>query len=159
MPHHIARQQRHEEVRSMGATGVSPFENDDALDFLDELEDAQADERPALVQRVLRRVLRSRGYVEAPSMAEAVAAAAVVAVSADPPDEPRETIHHEPYLPAWVLSEPLEVDDDLFELARRTFDRALNPDDNEWWEMWTGAGLTSDVQESIDRYKDRLGAE
>ena len=140
----------------MGATGTGPFQNDDALDFLDELEDAQPDDRPRLVRKAIRGVLRSAGYVEAPSMAEAVAAAAVVAVSADPPDEHGESLNHEPMLPSWVLTDPLEVDDDLSELARQAFDRALDPVDNEWWELWTDAGLTPEVRESIDRFRDLL---
>jgi hypothetical protein len=143
----------------MGATGVGPFENDDALDFLDGLEDADPDQRPAMVRRALRGVLRSPGYVAAPSMAEAVAAAAVVAVCTDPPDEHAATINHEPDLPSWVLSEPIDVDDDLSELAERTFERALDPDDNEWWDLWVGAGLVTDVRESIDRFRDLLGVE
>ncbi len=141
----------------MGATGTGPFQNDDALDFLDQLEDAEPEDRPRLVQKAMRTVLRSTDYIEAPSMAEAVAAAAVVAVCADPPDEHVESLNHEPMLPGWVLTDPLEVDDDMNELARQAFDRALDPADNEWWELWTDAGLTPDVRESIDRFRDLLG--
>ena len=41
-------------------------------------------------------------------------------------------------------------------MARQSFDRALDPVDNEWWELWTDAGLTPEVRESIDRFKDLL---
>ena len=81
----------------MARVRTGPFENDDALDFLDDLEGSDAEERPAKVLKVLRRVVAAEDYIEAPQMAEAVAAAAVVAASEDP-----DTAMGEPYLPAWL---------------------------------------------------------
>jgi Domain of unknown function (DUF4259) len=131
----------------MGTLGTGPFENDDALDFLDSLEDADADKRPRRVADALRRVVGTTDYLEAPLMAEAVAAAAVVAGSADP-----DAVAGEPYLPVWLDEEPLEVDEGLADLATQALHRALRHDDNEWWELWDEAEATDEVTDVVSRY-------
>jgi hypothetical protein len=136
----------------MGATGAGPFENDDALDYLDDLEDSEPAERRKKVVAAMERVLGDQGYIEAPSMAEAVAAAAVVAASDDP-----ESAAGEPYLPPWLDDEPLEVDERREELATQTLHRALRHDDNEWWELWEEADASDEVTEVLSRYLDTLG--
>ena len=136
----------------MGATGAGPFENDDALDFLDDLEDSEPDERRDKVESALGRVVRADGYIEAPLMAEGIAAAAVVAISDDP-----DTIGRERAVPPWLLEDPIDVDERLEELATQTLHRALRHDDNEWWELWEEAGSVDDVTEVVSRYLDALG--
>ena len=136
----------------MRAVRTGPFENDDALEFLDDLEEAEPDERPVKVVRAMRRVVATDGYIEAPLMAEAVAAAAVVAGSVDP-----ECLGRERYRPVWIEDDPLEVDDDLDELAATVLRRALRHDDNEWWELWDEAGLADDVVTSCRRALAWLG--
>jgi hypothetical protein len=136
----------------MGATGAGPFENDDALDFLDDLEDSEPTERRKKVVAVMERVIGDQGYIEAPSMAAAVAAAAVVAASDNP-----ESAAGEPYLPPWLEEEPLDVDEQLEELATQTLHRALRHDDNEWWELWEEADASDEVTEVLSRYLDTLG--
>ncbi|HEY7717986.1 MAG TPA: DUF4259 domain-containing protein [Pedococcus sp.] len=131
---------------------TGPFENDDALEFLDDLEEAEPEERPVKVVRALRRVVGTDGYIEAPLMAEAVAAAVVVAGSVDP-----ECLGRERYRPVWIEEDPLEVDDDLDELAATVLRRALRHDDNEWWELWDEADATDEVTETVSRYLDVLG--
>ena len=136
----------------MGATGAGPFENDDALDFLDDLEDSEPTERRKKVVAAMERVLGDQGYIEAPSMAEAVAAAAVVAASDDP-----ESAAGEPYFPPWLDEDPLDVDERLEDLATHTLHRALRHDDNEWWELWEEADASDEVTEALSRYLDTLG--
>ena len=136
----------------MGANGTGPFENDDALDFLDLLEDAAPDERRARVERAMGRVVGSRTYIEAPEMAEAIAAAVVVAASDD-----FESAIREPYLPRWIEDEPIEVDEGLEDLATQALRRALRPDDNEWWELWDEARATDDITDRLSRYLQTLG--
>ena len=68
----------------MGATGSGPFENDDALDFLDEVAELPAAERGHRVLGALDGVLLAPGYVQAPQMCEAVAGAAAVGASVNP---------------------------------------------------------------------------
>jgi len=136
----------------MGAAGTGPFENDDALDFLDALEEAGPDERRAQVERAMGRVVRSDGYIEAPEMAEAIAAAVVVAACDDP-----ESVASERYVPRWVEEEPFEVDEPLEDLATAALHRALRPDDNEWWELWDEARATDDITQRLSRYLETLG--
>ena len=68
----------------MGATGSGPFENDDALDFLDTLADLPAGRPRPPGARGARRGAARPGYVEAPLMCEAVAGAAAVGASVEP---------------------------------------------------------------------------
>ena len=137
----------------MGATGSGPFENDDALDFLDALEDLPAPDRPGRVLEALDTVLLSTGLVEAPEMCEAVAAAAAVGASVNPT-----AAADEPYLPDWLTASPLPVgDEELVEKSRQVLRRAVRSHDNEWWELWDEAGLADDVVASCRRALAWLG--
>jgi hypothetical protein len=62
----------------MEAWATGPFDNDDALDFIDDL--AEAPEWRTVVQ-ALDYVTKAAGYLEAPEGSIAVAAAAIVAAS------------------------------------------------------------------------------
>jgi hypothetical protein len=62
----------------MGAWANGPFDNDDALDFVDDL--AEAPGWRTVVQ-ALDHVTKQAGYLEAPEGSIAVAAAAIVAAS------------------------------------------------------------------------------
>ncbi len=137
----------------MGATGSGPFENDDALDFLDALEDLPPGDRPGRALEALDTVLLRTGYVEAPQMCEAVAGAAAVGASVNPG-----AAAGEPYLPAWLANEPLPIDDEeLVEKSRQVLRRAVRSHDNEWWELWDEAGLADDVRSSCRRALAWLG--
>ena len=138
---------------SMGATGSGPFENDDALDFLDALGDLPPQDRAGRVLGALDSVLLSPGYVLAPTMCEAVAAAAAVGASVDPG-----AAAGEPYLPAWLATAPLPTgDEEIVEKARQVLRRAVRSHDNEWWELWDEAGLADDVVVSCQRALGWLG--
>ena len=136
----------------MGAIRLGPFENDDALDFLDDLEDAEPQERRQKVESALGRVLRSAGYIEAPTMSEAVAAAVVVAACDDP-----ESVAGERNVPAWVDEDPLDVDDRLEELATQALHRALQSEDNELWELWADGDGGERFATRLTHYLDALG--
>ncbi len=62
----------------MGAWGHGPFENDDAGDWIAELEES---EDFSVVQAALEAVVRPGTYLEAPECSTAIAAAEVVAAS------------------------------------------------------------------------------
>jgi len=136
----------------MGATGTGPFENDDALDFLDELEEAEPPVRRRRVESAIRSVLGSRDYVEAPVMAQALAAAVLVSASDD-----IESVAAERNVPAWVEEDPLDVDDGLEELATRLLHRAIEPEDNELWELWSDGDGGAGFAERVNHYLDALG--
>lgn len=123
----------------MGTFGFGPFDNDDALDFLDEIEDAAPGDRPILLRAALDQVLGDAGYVAAPQMSEAIAAAAVVGVALHPDEAVDELA-----LPDWVRTVPPTVDDEMVGAARRALTRAMTPENNELWELWDDiAGVTS----------------
>jgi hypothetical protein len=63
----------------------------------------------------------------------------------------------EPYLPAWLDQEPLEVSEELEELAAQALHRALRPDENEWWELWEEAEASDEVTEVVSRYLNVFG--
>ena len=136
----------------MGATGAGPFENDDALDFLDELEDSEHDVRRKRVESALDRVVRASGYIEAPTMSQAVAAAVVVAACDD-----FESVVRERNVPRWVDEEPIDVDERLEELATQALHRALQSDDNELWELWAEGDGGERFTAKITHYLDALG--
>lgn len=82
----------------MGAWGLESFENDDALDWLADLE--QADDEQFLVE-TLTAAIEEAGYLEIGGASNAIAAAEVVAALAG---------HPAPSLPeaaaAWVTTHP-----------------------------------------------------
>ena len=136
----------------MGATGTGPFENDDALDFLDELEESEHDVRRKRVESALDRVVRVSGYIEAPTMSQAVAAAVVVAACDD-----LESVVGERNVPRWVDEEPIDVDEQLEELATQALRRALRSEDNELWELWAEGDGGERFTTKITHYLDALG--
>ncbi|MEO5608227.1 MAG: DUF4259 domain-containing protein [Ornithinibacter sp.] len=137
----------------MGATGSGPFENDDALDFLDTLGELPVGQRAGRVIEALDGVLLAPGYVEAPLMCEAVAGAAAVGASLNPA-----AAAGEPYLPSWLTASPLPTtDQELVEKSRQVLRRAVRSHDNEWFELWTEAGLADDVVASSRRALAWLG--
>jgi uncharacterized membrane protein len=136
----------------MGAIGSGPFENDDALDFLDELEDLRPADRPARVLEALDGVLLRTTFVQAPLMCEAVAGAAVVGASLSP-----EAAAGEPYLPTWVAAEPLPADEELVEKSRQLLRRAIRSRDTEWWELWDEAGQADEAVAACRRALAWLG--
>ena len=136
----------------MGATGAGPFENDDALDLLDELEESEHDVRRKRVEAALDQVVHARGYIEAPTMSQAVAAAVLVAACDD-----FESVVGERNVPWWVDEEPIEVDEQLEELATRALHRAMQSDDNELWELWAEGDGGERFATKITHYLDALG--
>lgn len=135
------------------AMRAGPFENDDALDFLDELEEVDAQERRARVAVALGRVVRATDYIEAPVMSEAIAAAVVVAACDDP-----ESVVGERNVPRWVDDDPLEIDEELEETATAALRRALQSEDNELWELWAEGDGGERFAKRITHYLDALGA-
>ncbi len=136
----------------MGATGSGPFENDEALDYLGELHDLPPESRGGHLLAALDGVLLAPGYVDAPRMCEAVAAAAAVGASISPA-----AAAGEPYLPVWLGAEALHPDQEVIEKSRQVLRRAVRSHDNEWWELWDEAGLADEVVEGCRRALGWLG--
>src|SRR3954454_23069178 len=116
----------------MGAWGTGPFENDDALDWVFDWEDAD-DLSPA--RDVLSDAMLADDHLEAPEGSRAVAAAQVVAVLVGA--APSDTLPDE--LRSWVASHPdaaNEVDEQSVVIA---LDRVL-AGNSELADLWTAAG-------------------
>ncbi|WP_115944289.1 DUF4259 domain-containing protein [Amycolatopsis thermalba] len=101
----------------MGTGGIGHFDNDEAADFANELDDLPAGERVALIRTTLETAADDSGYLEAPEGMLAVAAAALVASQVpdgDPVDDSYGPAAPRPALPA-----------ELRPLAVRAIDRVL----------------------------------
>ncbi len=131
----------------MGAWGVGPFENDDAGDWVWQLEEA---EDLGLVQGALESAAEPDGYLESPASSEALAAAEVVAALAG---------HPAPDLPDgvrdWVSAHPMTVSPDLRSLARSAVARVAS--DSELQELWADSDQGDEWQGRLEELQGRLG--
>lgn len=136
----------------MGTWGAGPFENDEALDFLGEVEESG----PGRLGRLagpLQHVAYSGDYLEAHEVSEAVAAAAVVGAALRPADAAGE-----PYLPEWVRSvQASDLDNELIHLSRQALQRALQAENNELYELWAEEEAAADWQAALARVLGWLG--
>lgn len=127
----------------MGAWGCLPFENDDALDWLEELEAGGA--------AVVRKALAKAGdrYVEAPDGAIALAAAEVTAASQGNPlgDLPENVTD-------WVTVHGPEITAEDVEMAVEAVERVAG-EKSELAEMWDDAD-EPEWRESLDGLTERL---
>lgn len=141
-------------ARRMGAWGEGPFANDDAADFLGDLNGLQSEvEMTGALLEPCRRVLTA-GYLESPAVCEAIAAAVLLAVRAGAP-APLELTNVYQLTPL-ALGTPPIMTPDLRRLALDVLDRSLLAEDNEWYELWDEAGLINGVTATLKHYRDHL---
>ncbi|MEW1811224.1 DUF4259 domain-containing protein [Pseudarthrobacter phenanthrenivorans] len=127
----------------MGAWGYLPFENDDALDWLDELEAGGAD----VIRKALSKV--SDRYVEAPEGAVAVAAAEVASASqGNPLGELPENVAD------WVTAHGAEITPEDVEMALEAVERVAG-ERSELAELWDDAD-EPEWRESLTDLAERL---
>lgn len=130
----------------MGAWGVKIFENDDALDWVSELEKA---EDSSLIEETLR-VASERGeaYLEAPEACMALAAAEVVATlhNASTPDLPNE-------VKQWVSQHRLG-NSHLTQLALSAVQRIKS--NSELKELWDESDSAAEWSEVLGDLETRL---
>lgn len=136
----------------MGAWGSGLFDNDNALDVMRDLEDSTPQGRPDLVVAALDEVLLADGYIEAPEMSAAVAAAAAVGAVVNPGAAVEESSR-----PHWLAADAFEVDEELIEKSRRVLRRAIRAQDNEWYELWAESGTADEMVASCQRALAWLG--
>ena len=130
----------------MGAWGSGTFENDDASDWVYELEQASSWD---LVHRTLAVAAEPTGYLEAPDCSAALAAAEVVAaaVSRPAPDLPEE-------ISTWVGTHRAQVPHDLAALSVRAIDRITV--DSELRELWDETGEADAWSAAVRALRERL---
>lgn len=132
----------------MGAWGVGNFDNDDAADWVYELE--QSNDTSVLVATLGE--VTTGGYLESPVGCEALAAAEVVAALLGNagkalPDNVRK----------WVAVNDVEVGHDLLALARAAVAR-VKAEDSELRELWQETGDYRKWVSLQDDLLKRLGA-
>lgn len=128
----------------MGTWGFGPFDNDASGDFLDDL--TEAADVPTYLRAVLSRVADAPGWVDGPEGDEAAAAAALVAVRFA-------GVEVDPELAADLAAYPFDCPEDLRALAERTFDRLLNPTDNEWHDLWVLSNGLDQVAAELEPFR------
>lgn len=137
---------------SVGTWDSGPFDNDDAADLLGQVSRiAQPDVLAAVLGDALLAVTIADSYVEAPEMSRAVAAAAIVAIlrASNLPAPPE--LGEE-----WLSTLRGGGSELLRQTAARVLHRAVEPQDNEWYELWAEANLTDEVRTQLDPYLSAL---
>jgi hypothetical protein len=144
----------------VGAWGHGPFDNDDALDFLGDLDAGRRGtfrwlpgrRMPRGLASALAAVTDADGYLDAGVVSTGVAAAALVAAAAGGPRPDTDVVA------AWLDAHPFVPDDGLRAGSRAELDRAFEPADNEWYDLWADAGAVDDVRAALAPYRAALGS-
>jgi len=136
-------------ISGAGAWDVGPFDNDDALDWLWELESSND---LSAVRAALRAVADDGSYIQAPTASMAIAAAEVVAALLGNPH---------PQLPdevsAWVQGRTLSKDSKLVDLARHVIARIQDPANSELAELFSESGeFLKSWKSSLSDLRERL---
>jgi hypothetical protein len=135
----------------MGAWGVGPFDNDDAGDFLVDLEETDPGERVNLIRQTLTNVADHEDYLEIADSQSAVAAATVLVARLSPAALPAPVD-----VPAFLAEgSGIEVVPDLASLAVRALDRAMGQQ-SEWRSEWEEAGEWPTIVELTTHMRDVL---
>lgn len=128
----------------MGAWGVGPFENDDALDFLDELSELPAEKLTSRLEAALD--LQDEDYLELPEASAAIAAAGLIAVAGgaafDDLDEDVVEL---------VRTGALQDNARLRALALTALTRVTG-ESSEWQELWSeseGDAVIADLRSAL----------
>jgi hypothetical protein len=111
----------------MGTSGISSFENDDALDFLSELDDT---EDLALLEQAFQAEEGDGSYLEAPVCARILCAAELLAAGTGSP-----SASLPPEARAWVSKHSPLPFGSLLPVARSRVARVLAPH-SELRELW-----------------------
>jgi hypothetical protein len=115
----------------VGTWDVGPFDNDDAADFVGDLDELPEQERIGALRAALARAAGEEAYLEDPEAVVAVAAAAIVA-AVMPGGSPIESSYGpEQSIPT--------LPHDLVTLAVRALDRVLG-DECETKDLWEESG-------------------
>ena len=129
----------------MSAWGYLPFENDEALDWLDELAAGGADViRAALIKA-------NAGYIEAPEGSVAIAAADITAAChGNPAGDLPENVTD------WVTAHGAEITAEDVELALEAVERVAG-EKSELAQLWDDAD-EPEWRESLEELTERLRA-
>ena len=132
-----------------GAWDVGPFENDDALDWVWELESSSD---LSAIEAALRAGANNDSYIEAPTGSAAIAAAEVVAALLGKPH---------PQLPdevkSWVSKNSMLKGDKLVGLATEVIESVQDPANSELAQLWSESGeFFGEWESSLSDLQQRL---
>ena len=132
-----------------GAWDTGPFDNDDALDWVWELEESSD---LAVVKSALQAVVKSSSYIEAPTASAAIAAAEVVAaLKGQPHDKLPEEVT------SWADTRSLDGNEELVALARQVVERVQDPGSSELAQLWSDSDeLRDSWLASLTELRQRL---
>jgi len=134
-----------EESDLVGAWDGGPFDNDEAADFAQELDDADPNQRVLLLRAALQAVLDDTADLVEDELAapRAVAAAAVIAGTRVP------TSDDSGYGPKFLATdEPLPVPEDFVELALLALD-AVADSDTDWAQLYAESGTLEALRDAL----------
>jgi hypothetical protein len=134
----------------MGTWDYGPFDSDKAADWCGDVNDAAAEERPALIRKALMSAIGNDGYLDSDEAAEAIAAAAIVAAQRGGPPITS------PYAPDFLLEGgTVEIADDMPSLAVRALDRVV-AEESEWRDLWEDSGSFPKAAAVVQELRDVL---
>lgn len=172
-----------EEGSAVGAWGTGPFDNDDALDFFLDIEDAPSDRIAKRVRDALGVAADEDAYLEEHAAGEAIAAAAVVAywrsAAAGVTGPGAEALGSgtgldvgsgagsgagsgldlagNPRVSRWLASHRATLVAADADLALRALDRVSSAR-SEWTELWADAGHADEAQATVRAIHETLSA-
>ena len=119
-----------------GAWGTGAFDNDDALDWVWELESSSG---VSVLEAALEDVTSSFFYISAPECSRAIAAAEIVAalIGNPGPDLPEN-------VKSWVANNDVQIDAKTLELARTAVTLVRDSSKSELAALWRDSGANHD---------------
>jgi Domain of unknown function (DUF4259) len=136
----------------VGTWDHGPFDNDSAADWCGDLNGADLEKWPELIEETLRAAVDETGYLDGELAERAIAAAAVVAAT-----QPNATPVDSVYAPEVLTGSELpRLPGELVPLARRALVRVI-AEDSEWRDLWEDAGTFPEALAVIDDLRADLG--
>ncbi|MGI5418393.1 DUF4259 domain-containing protein [Actinomadura luteofluorescens] len=132
---------------ALGTWGYGPFDSDYAEDFLEDL--AGVDDIVGRLREVMSRVADAPGPVDSIEGDDAVVAAALTAVRSGGMVVDSGTSGD-------LVDLVFLCSEDLRSMAARTFDRLLNPVENEWYGLWALSNGIDQVAAEFEPYRQAL---
>ena len=135
----------------MGSWSWGAFENDDAADLTHAVLAAEGPEAAtSVLAGALEDVTATTGYIEVREMNRGIAAAALIAARTRPLD-----LASRPEIGAAQSRLPDSVEglrSDALEVVRR----ALEPTDNEWFELWSESPDSAKARHEVEKCRSAL---
>ena len=136
----------------MGTWQTGPFDNDDAMDFFDEVEETPDADVPPKLRKALVAIAERPGQVELAEGHVAVAAASLVAAGRS-----RVVATGNASVDAWLSAHRPAVTAEDQRVALAALDRVTGPD-SEWMTLWANSSVGAAVEERIASLRQVLNA-